>query len=370
MVGGSPDERGIVVDCSTEALRHGVRVGMPLREALSRCREAVFLNANHPHYHQVATAMHQALGSISPLVEPAELGQAFVGLGGLGTGPDAEALLARRMARAVKQSTNLLPRVGIADGKFAALVAAMMSRREPQFIAAGQAPQFLAEVPTTYLPVSLEMQRKLRMLGMRNLGQIAAMPLAAMQAQFGHEGRLAWELANGTDKAPLIPLQHPSVLLERLEFQTAITSQEALLMAAKYLLQKVTAHPEFAYHATRGLVFRAMLTNRKTWERGLIFREPLTTHDQMFFALKAKLDSITLPAAVEGVEIELVDICGECGIQGNLFTSQRGQQLSRVDTVVRQLISRYGESPISKIMEVEPWSRIPERRFALIEYTP
>ncbi|MGQ9674388.1 MAG: DNA polymerase Y family protein [Chloroflexota bacterium] len=398
IIGGSPEERKDVLDCSSEALRRGIRIGMPLREALSRCREAAFLEARHVLYQETAKAMNDALGLISPDVEPADLGQVFVGLHGLerlaltlgkcrgawpcaptvgirGHAPlpqsDAESLLASDMLQAVKQATQLTPKIGIADGKFVALVAAITSvENKPHIVASGDTPSFLAELPVTYLPVTLDMQRRLRLFGLRTLRQLAALPLGAVQAQFGPEGRRAWELANGIDNSPLIPQKPATTLKEKLDLPALVTSVESLLVAARHLITRVTNRPEFARHAARGLAFRATLADGNVWERRLVFREPIVGQDRIFSILKSKLENVALPAAVEEVEVELLDICGESGTQGNLFASQRGLQLSRIDEAIRQLKSAYGRTLLARIVEVEPWSRIPERRFALIDYDP
>ena len=80
VVGGAPEERKAVLDCSTEAMARGVRPGMPLREALSRCAEAAFVEA-HPAWYRAATlAIVDALLELSPLIEPAQPGVIYLGL--------------------------------------------------------------------------------------------------------------------------------------------------------------------------------------------------------------------------------------------------------------------------------------------------
>ena len=80
VVGG--DERKEVLDCSPEAMARGVRPGMPLREALSRCPDAAFVEA-HPEWYRAATmAMVNALLELSPLVEPAGPGVIYFGVDG------------------------------------------------------------------------------------------------------------------------------------------------------------------------------------------------------------------------------------------------------------------------------------------------
>src|SRR5262249_57502903 len=70
VVGGAPEERKAVVDCSPDARRCGVRRGMPLREALNRCSEAVFLTARPTLYPDVAAAMHPPPHPLTPPPHP------------------------------------------------------------------------------------------------------------------------------------------------------------------------------------------------------------------------------------------------------------------------------------------------------------
>ena len=80
VVGGPPEERKEVLDCSTEAMARGIRPGMPLREALSRCAEAAFVEA-HPEWYEATTlALVNALLELSPLVEPAGPGVIYLGI--------------------------------------------------------------------------------------------------------------------------------------------------------------------------------------------------------------------------------------------------------------------------------------------------
>lgn len=82
VVGGAPEERKEVLDCSPEAMARGVRPGMPLREALSRCAEAAFVEAHPERYQATMQAMVDALLQFSPLVEPVAPGVIYVGVDG------------------------------------------------------------------------------------------------------------------------------------------------------------------------------------------------------------------------------------------------------------------------------------------------
>jgi nucleotidyltransferase/DNA polymerase involved in DNA repair len=138
VVGGAPEERKDVLDCSAEAVERGVRPGMTLREALSRCAEAAFVEARPERYRATTLAMVGALLELSLLVEPAEPGVIYVGIdSGFPTpgqrrgpiSPEADAMeaeLAATIASVAEAASGLSVRVGVADGKFAAYVAAVL----------------------------------------------------------------------------------------------------------------------------------------------------------------------------------------------------------------------------------------------------
>ena len=110
-------------------MARSVRPGMALREALSRCAEAAFIEARPDRYRTATLEIIDALMEISDAVEPAEPGVFYleVGLAGSGASPDPlEVQLAGTLEMAVRRASGLTARIGIADGKFAAYVAALM----------------------------------------------------------------------------------------------------------------------------------------------------------------------------------------------------------------------------------------------------
>jgi DNA polymerase-4/protein ImuB len=182
-------------------------------------------------------------------------------------------------------------------------------------------------------------------------------------------------------------------ITERLAFPAPVDTVDALLAAVRTLLGRALHRPQSRGRAARGLRLLVHLEGGHTWESRISFREPVGSAERMLVALKPRIEAASLhpnPSPnVEGgarlgyrgaiggmgapfteVELSLLGLCGESALQGNLFTSQRGRQLDRVAEAARQLKARYGRPILAKVVEVEPWSRIPERRFALIDYDP
>src|SRR6266511_2308853 len=255
VVGGRPDERKEVADCSVEAMARGVRQGMSLREALSRCPEAVFVEAHAERYRTVMTQMVSALLELSPLVELAGPGMLYVGIDGrwpdlplpLGEGggegvpsslnsqPDPfERDLVDAIVAAAERASGLQVRVGVADGKFVSYVAAMKGlgdnrttpspppsprgRGSSPIVPPGKGAAMVGGLSLDDLPVSAEMRRRLQLFGLRSVADLARLPKGAVSAQFGKEGARAWELARGVDRSPIVPYQPPRLVTERLAF--------------------------------------------------------------------------------------------------------------------------------------------------------
>ncbi len=219
------------------------------------------------------------------------------------------------------------------------------------------------------LPFDEPVMRRLYWLGLRRVGEIAALPRAALAAQFGPAGEHAWDMAHGRDGRPLVPRRQPAELSDQLAFSQPVAEVQAVLAAARQLIMRLLNRPERRGRVARGLALSIALANDRRWERSLTFREPTADGDRMLRALGAKLDGVALPAAAEALSLALRDLCSETGVQASLFTA-RGRQLHELKAALEQLRSRFGQPAVMKIVGVEPWSRLPERQYALIDYAP
>jgi len=368
VIGETPDQRKAVLDCSPEAEAQGVRAGMPLRQALALCREAVFLPPHPSRYSDVFDSMLVVLESFSPEVEQTSLGRAYLNAGGLARHYEGELDLGERIIRSLREATGLVAGVGIAEGKFVAWAAAVTS--EPGQVCTvpeGKEAEFLQPLDVSLLPASPDTLRRLDLYGLRSMRDLASLSPGPLQAQFGGEGVRLWELARGVDSEPLRPRRREEMMSETLRFPTAAVSVEALVVACRRLLMRL--HWRLRGRAARRLRLRAALWGGRSWEKTLTFHEAVTDWERMLFIVKNVLANAALPAPVEELTIELSGITEERGRQSTLFAEKAGLRRQLGETV-RQLRARWGRPLVSRVVEVEPWSRLPERRHALIDYEP
>src|SRR5213596_738773 len=212
----APDaSRRVVWQVSPLARHAGVRPGMTVSQAIGLCPALRLCEPDPVHYDAQFSRLLAALGQVSPVIEPAELGRAFVGTDGLeGLYGSVEQIIeaikrgTRNAERGTETESSLacsafpLPRsafrVGWGKGKFVSWVAATRARPgEAVIVRPGEEAPFLSAQPLAVLPLDPDTHRRLRQLGLKTLGRLAALPEEAVVSQFGGAGRRLWQLAAG-----------------------------------------------------------------------------------------------------------------------------------------------------------------------------
>jgi nucleotidyltransferase/DNA polymerase involved in DNA repair len=371
VLGGAPGERKVVQLCSPDAETAGVRPGLPLREVVPLCPEAIVLQPDPVRTASVLESVLAELQGVSPLVEPGsnDDGYLFLDLRGL------RALYGNfdHLEEAIRAAVPALlrPRLGFGCGKFSAAVAARMAEPGPghaRVVPASETQAFLAPLSVRHLLIlEPDVLQRLELLGLRTIGDLAALPFSAVQAEFGPGGAQAWRLAHGKDTEPLVARPVLPSVQDGLRFDDPLGSVEAVVAAIDQLLAHTFAQPALQGRSVRQVRLRALLSDGTSWERLYTFKEALSTRDATRRALKSKLDLPNgfPPAPIDELALELLGLGGEAARQPGLFVA-RARQLAEIAEAARQLRARYGRVPLYHAIEVEPWSRIPERRWALV----
>jgi DNA polymerase-4/protein ImuB len=368
-IGEPPPGDNAVVDCSSEASAMGVRTGMPLRDARTIVPELIILPPDPVHYARSSDALLDALEDAEPLVEPGDDGVVFAAIDPYA---DDEAQLdaAARLVDAARTCGGVTASAGAAANKFVAWCAAAVSAPgEATVVPAGREQAFLAPLSTSFLPVSYQAQRKLALYGLRTIGDVAELAAGAAQAQFGREGRRLRELAHGIDTTPFRPRERRQPIAGTLAMPAPTVNSAALLIGARQLAGRLLQQPAMRYRQVRQLRLRLAILDGGSWERTLTFREPLSDEDGIAFVLKKLIEPLQLAGPVESMSLEFIGLTGETGKQRSLLFADQARRRAQLLAALRQLKAQFGgESQVARMVEVEPWSRIPERRYALIDY--
>lgn len=367
-IGEPPPGANQVVDCSPEAATLGVRTGMPLRDARTLAPDLTLLPPDPVFYGRSFDAMLSAIEDVEPLVEPGDLGIAFAAIDPRAD-VSAQQSAATSLIRVVRDSSNIMCSIGAGEGKFIACLAASISPTgESSIVPAGHEQEFIAPLNTSFLPVSYDVHRKLALYGLHTIGDVARLSVGAAQAQFGREGRRLYELARGISAEPFRPRPRVEPVAGSITMPAPTVNSAALIVAARQLVGRLMRRPAMRYRQVRQLRLRLALLGG-SWERTLTFREPLGDDASIIFVVKKLIEPLQIVGPVEEMSLEFVGLTSETGRQRSLLFAEQVRRRTQLLAALRQLKAQFnGESQVTRIVEVEPWSRIPERRYALIDY--
>jgi DNA polymerase-4/protein ImuB len=237
----------------------------------------------------------------------------------------------------------------------------------PVLLRQGDTREFLARLPVEVLPVSPAMHQRLRLFGLLRLGQLAAVPFSALQAQFGREGARAWDLAHSRDDSIIVPASRELRIVEEIDLPAPTALSEPLIVGTRGLLQRAFEHPEIRGRSLRRVDWRLGLESGEQLTRRAIFREPTADPARVLFVLRGKIERLQLPAAAISLSVTLSGLCSEYGHQANLWQTGPRRWKELVESV-EQLNARTGGPQVFRIVEVQPWSRIPERQLGLVAF--
>jgi DNA polymerase-4/protein ImuB len=367
-IGEAPPGANEVLDCSQEAATRGVRAGMPLRDARTIAPDLIVIPPDPVFYAWAFDAMLDALEDAEPAIEPE--GEAVFAAIDPHADEDAQWQAAARLVEAVHTSTGASATAGIGEGKFVAWCAATVSASgEASIVPAGEEAAFVAPLSTAFLPVSYATQRKLSLYGLRTIGEVAGLAVGAAQAQFGREGMRLHALARGIDASPFVPRQRNEPVTAELAMPAPTVNSGALIIAARQLTGLLLQQPAMRYRQVRQMRLRLTLLGGGSWERALTFREPLGDEESIVFVLKKQIEPLQLMAPVEAMTLQCVGLTGETGKQRSLLFAEQARRRVQLLAALHQLKQQFGgASQVTRMVEVEPWSRIPERRYTLIDY--
>lgn len=356
-----------VGEVSLAAEAHGVRAGMRLGEALARCPRLALVPPDPAGAADAWERVLARLEGIGAAVESPEAGRACFEARGLrrlhGGSPDAVLAAARRAVRGPA-------RIGAAPSRFCALAAATRARpRRPEIVSGGEegARAYLAARPVALLrgrEETRELPDRLARLGIRTLGELAALPRAAVADRFGAPGLLALDLALGRD-APPVPRAPAERLEESLELPEAGSGAQ-LERALGLLVDRLLARRERDGRTLRAVVLAAALVEGGTWRVEVPFREALADAQRMRLALVPRL--ALLPAPAERLRLAVARFGPPASDQRALLSEARAARAARLREAVRQARAAAGPDAALRVLAVDPESRLPERRVVLAPF--
>lgn len=346
----------------------GVHAGMTPKQARAACPGLVVVARNEAAERCVTRELLDALESCSPHVEGVTPGVCFFDASGLPHG-EAEALAA---ALALSAGLGFSAAAAIADDKFTARCAAY-SGGGCSIVPTGKSAAFLAPLPVGLLPLAPGDGDRFEILGLRTLGQIAALPTAPLAARFGERARMYAQLAAGQDVALVQPRRSVTVYEERFAFDGVIEQLEPLLFALRGCLVNLAARLSGSAHVCDRVEIILMLDAGNngmhcangdpaaaTLQVPVLLAEPTASLPLMFDLARIALEAREDLGAVEALLVRIVP-CGEPPPQLALFDGNGASRRTALAATLARLRAALDPNDVLRMEPQPERSRLPER---------
>ncbi len=356
-------EEPLLGPVTAAAAAAGVKPGMRLGEALATCPSLALVERDPATVEREWEGALRRLEDAGFAVDPVEHGAVVFETRGVerlygGVQPALERALA-----AIGAAWD--PRIGAAGRRFTALAAASVAR-PGQILLVGEKDEtsFLEPLPLSLLPLSSDRYAELEGLGLRRIGELARLPGGAVAERLGADGRQAWRLAQGGRKSKVRGRRPAAELVEVLVFPEAVGNELTLRRALGSLLERLLARPERAGRPFRKLAVAARHVDGGSWRRAVTLRDATAEPGRLRTALGPKLQELTAP--IVELRVEAVELAEHTGQQLALVEHSGEENGKRLEEGLRQVRASTGTGSVCAVVEVAPWSRIPEARALVV----
>ncbi|HEY8173901.1 MAG TPA: DNA polymerase IV [Dehalococcoidia bacterium] len=205
VVGGSPESRGVVAAASYEARAFGVRSAMPMSRAVRLCPDAVRVPPRFDRYGQMSRVVMGLFRTLTPLVEPLSLDEAFLDITVIASDAEGAERVAARLKRQVKAATGLTLSVGGGGNKTVAKIASDLRKPDGLLIVPhGEEAAFLAPLPIRALwGIGPKTEQGLVRAGIHTIGDLAHRNDSDARRLLGSRGEFVVAMARGIDDRPV-----------------------------------------------------------------------------------------------------------------------------------------------------------------------
>jgi DNA polymerase-4 len=355
---GGLGPRGVVSAASYEARPFGVHSAQPTAVARRLCPQGVFLPVRMEHYAQVARQIREILLSFTPLVEPLSLDEAFLDVRGseglFGPAPE----VARRVKERIRAETALTASVGVAPNKFLAKLASDLGKPDGLVVVhPDRVAGLLAPLPVGRLwGVGAKSEKRLHALGLRTIGQLAALPERVLADHFGTAGRHLHALAHGRDERAVVPDREAKSISTETTFAEDVGDRTALRGWLLELVDELGGRLRKEGVRARTVELKVRSFDFRTRTRALSLREATDLTDRLW---EAALVLFERSVTDELLPLRLLGVGGsrltrETAVQGELFDDGRRQREAALDRAIDAIRGRLGSGAVLRGSRLDP----------------
>ncbi len=353
-VGGKPEERGVVASCSYAARAMGVHSAMPMSQALRLCPGLIVVSHSRGRYSEMSHQVMERLHNISPLVEQISIDEAFVDISDMREPP---AQIAANLQKKILDELGLSCSVGVASNKLVAKIATETGKkaaRGPRYpyaltiVPAGTETGFLAPLPVSMLwGVGPKTEKRLTGMGVRTIGQLAALGEPTLAGLFGENGRELARHSLGQDDRPVVTEHATKSISQETTFSRDVRDTLALEQTLKELAAQVSKNLRREHLAGTTIKLKLRWPNFTTLTRQTTLPIATNLDDEIFHAARQLLNSVReKDQAVRLIGVGISNL-GPPARQMELW-GQESEKARKLREVLDALQDKFGDNVIKK----------------------
>ena len=350
--------RGVVLSANYEARKFGIRAAMPVGRAQRMAPHAIFVAPDHHRYSEVSDAVMEIFRSVSPLVEPLSLDEAFIDVTGaqrlLGTGRE----IAQSIRAQVFATQGITCSVGIASTKFIAKLAS--DRCKPNGvleIAPDRVLEFLHPLPVSAVwGVGPKTAEELTKLGLRTVEDIAHTPRATLIRALGEAtGVHLHELAWGRDYRDVLPDEPDKSISNAETFASDIEDTEIILRELLRMTEKATHRMRESNKSAKTISIKIRFADFKTISRSKTVPLPISGTQEVFEIVR----SLFIALKLDGARLRLVGVGLDGLVEGidgpeQIAFGEREKGWREATKAIDAASTRFGAGSVRPARLIEP----------------
>ena len=354
---GFPADRSVVLSASYEARAFGVKSAMPMAVAVRMCPQAVIIEPRHKLYYEVSAQLMAIFESVTELVEPLSVDEAFLDVTGAIRRLGAPRGIGEMIRRQVVSELGITASVGIAESKFVAKIAS--TRCKPDgllMIGPDETVPYLHSLPVSALwGVGAKTADVLARMGIRTVADVAATPVSTLKRMLGATGEHVYQLSWGIDHRPVTPVRlEKSIGAE--ETFAVDTDDEALLHRELLRLSHRTASRlRSSGMVARTIALKLRFADFSTITRSRTVQTPVDSAQLIYAVALQLLESVgdrAMTVRLVGVRAEQLEEAARTSLQ--LSIDRRDENWRAAEQALDEVARKFGTKSVLPARLMEP----------------
>ena len=357
IVGGG-GTRGVVLSATYEARVHGVHSAMPMMRARRMCPQAIVLAPDHDAYARASHGVMEVFRSITPLVEPISLDEAFLDVRGAARRLGGPCQIGEWIRATVEDEQGITCSVGVASTKFVAKLASARCKPDGLLVVpADGVVAFLHPLPVGALwGVGGKTEQVLSALGLHTVGDLAHTPVTTLERALGpaagrHLSALAW----GRDDRSVVPHEPDKSIGAENTFGTDVDDPAVIARELLRLSERTAARLRASAQVGRTVSIKVRFADFTTITRSRTLPESTDVGRVVYDTATALYDALGLERArIRLVGVRVEGVSDAAGAQHQLALGEREHGWRDAEQAVDRAARRFGPGSVRPATLVDP----------------